>query len=99
MKNLDEIQKTLREQKPYLTEKFGVRVLGVFGSYVHQEQRSDSDLDLLIELDRPPRISLIGLVEVEEYLSQLLGVKVDLAIKKNLKKRIGVRILQEVIPL
>ena len=99
MQSLPEIQKILREQKPYLANKFGVRIVGVFGSYVRQEQRPDSDLDLLIELDRPPKISLIGLVELEDYLSRVLGVKVDLAIKTNLKKRIGKRILQEVVPL
>ena len=99
MKCLNEIQETLREQSPYLAEKFGVIIVGVFGSYVRQEQRPDSDLDLLIELDRPPKISLIGLVELEDYLSQVLGVKVDLAIKANLKKHIGMRILQEVVPI
>lgn len=99
MQSLTEIQRTLQEQKPYLAEKYGVKIVGVFGSYVRQEQHPDSDLDLLIELDRPPRISLIGLVELEDYLSQLLGVKVDLAIKTNLKKRIGARILQETIPI
>jgi len=97
MQNLDEILQTLREQNPCLAEKYGVRIVGVFGSYVRQEQRPNSDLDILIELDRPPRISLIGLVELEEHLSQVLGVKVDLAIKSNLKKRIGVRILQEAV--
>ncbi len=97
MKSLDEIQQTLLEQKPYLAEKFGVRVVGVFGSYVRQEQRVDSDLDLLIELERPSRISLLGLVELEDYLSRIMGVKVDLAIKTNLKKRIGERILREVV--
>lgn len=81
MKSLLEIQHTLREQKPYLAEKYGVRIVGVFGSYIRQEQRPDSDLDILIELDRPPKISLIGLVELEDYLSQLLEVKVDLARK------------------
>lgn len=99
MNNFNEIKQTLREQKPYLAERFGVKIVGVFGSYVRQEQRPDSDLDLLIELDRPPKISLIGLVELEDYLSQTLGVKVDLAIKTNLKKRIGKRILQELVPL
>ena len=99
MKSLIEIQQILREQKPYLAEKYGVEILGVFGSYVRQEQRPDSDLDLLIELDRPPKISLIGLVELEDELSRMLGVRVDLAIKKNLKNRIGTRILQEVIPI
>jgi predicted nucleotidyltransferase len=65
MKTLGEIQQILREQKPYLAAQYGVRIVGVFGSYVRQEQRPGSDLDLLIELDRPPRISLIGLVELD----------------------------------
>ena len=99
MKDLTEIRRILQEQSDYLADEFGVRVVGVFGSYVRKEQRPDSDLDLLIELDRPPKISLIGLVELEDYLSQLLGVQVDLAIKTNLKKRIGARILQETIPI
>lgn len=58
MKSLLEIQQILRDQKPYLKTQFGVQIVGVFGSYVRQEQRPDSDLDLLIELDRPPKISL-----------------------------------------
>jgi uncharacterized protein len=99
MQSLDAIQTTLREQKPFLAEKYGVRIVGVFGSYVRQEQRPDSDLDILIEIDRPPKISLIGLVELEDYLSEILGVQVDLAIKTNLKKRIGTRILEEVVPV
>lgn len=99
MKSLLEIQQTLQEQKKFLAEKYGVRIVGVFGSYVRQEQRPDSDVDLLIELDRPPKISLIGLVELEEYLSQILGIKVDIAIKTNLKKRIGARILEEVVSI
>jgi predicted nucleotidyltransferase len=80
MRSLSEIQQILRETEPFLAEEYGVRIIWVFGSYVRQEQRSDSDLDLLIELDRPPKISLIGLVELEDYLTHRLGVKVDLAI-------------------
>jgi predicted nucleotidyltransferase len=99
MKSLSEIQQVLREQKTYLAEKYGVKIVGVFGSYVRQEQRPDSDLDLLIELDRPAKISLIGLVELEDYISRILGVKVDLAIRSNLKKRIGRRILDELVSL
>lgn len=72
-------------------------VIGVFGSYVRNEQRADSDIDILIELERPSRISLIELVELEYYLSDVLGTKADLAIKENLRKRIGKRILNEVV--
>jgi predicted nucleotidyltransferase len=99
MKTIVEIKQVLQAQKPYLAAKYGVTEIGIFGSYVRGEQRPDSDLDVLIEVERPPRIGLIGLVELELYLSELLGVKVDLAIKKNLKPRIGKRILQEVIAL
>jgi predicted nucleotidyltransferase len=99
MKTLSELREILREQEAYLEEQYGVQVIGVFGSFVRNEQRPDSDLDVLIELNRPPKISLIGLVELEQYLSELLGIQVDVAIKKNLKKRIGKRILSEVEPI
>ncbi|MGD8821445.1 MAG: nucleotidyltransferase family protein [Anaerolineae bacterium] len=99
MKTLTEIKKILEAQKEYLAAEYGVTIVGVFGSYVRGEQRRDSDVDILIELERPPRISLIGLVELEHYLSDVLGMKVDLAIKKNLRKRIGERILSEVVPV
>lgn len=99
MKNLAEIKQILREQQPQLEEAYGVHVVGVFGSYVRSEERPDSDIDVLVELERPPRLSLIDLVELEYYLSDLLGAKVDIAIKANLRKRIGRRILEEVVPL
>jgi predicted nucleotidyltransferase len=99
MDNLNEIKRILQAQKPYLAERYGVTEIGVFGSYVRGEQRPDSDLDILIELERPPRISLLGLVELEYYLSDVLGVEVDVAIKKNLRRRIGARILSEVEPV
>jgi uncharacterized protein len=97
MKTLAELIELLNEQAPYLAEEYGIQIIGVFGSYVRDEQHPESDLDILIEIDRPPKISLIGLVELENYLSEVLGVQVDVAIRKNLKKRIGERIMDEVI--
>ena len=99
MKTLAEIKEILQTERPYLAEKYGVTVVGVFGSYVRGEQEPDSDIDILIELERPPRISLLGLVELEYYLSERLGTKVHVAIKKNLRKRIGKRILDEIVPV
>lgn len=99
MKSLAELMKILEVLKPHLSEKYGVRIVGVFGSYVRNEQCPDSDLDILIELNRPPKISLIGLVELEQDLSDQLGIKVDIAIQENLRKRIGERILSEVVPI
>jgi hypothetical protein len=99
MKELPDIKRILHEQKPYLASKYGVRIIGIFGSYVRGEQRSDSDIDILIELESPPKISLIGVVELEDYLSGLLDMKVDLAIRRNLRKRIGQRILSELVTI
>jgi predicted nucleotidyltransferase len=99
MKTLTEIKQILQEQKPFLAEKYGVTELGVFGSYVRGEQHPDSDLDILIELEDPPRISLLDLVNLENYLSDLLAMKVQTAIMKNLKPRLEPYILQEVVML
>jgi predicted nucleotidyltransferase len=63
---------------------------------VRGEQRPDSDIDILVELEDPPRIDLLDLVNLEHYLSEMLGSKVDVAIKTNLRKRIGRRIKEEV---
>ena len=96
MKDLAEIKCILQAQKPYLYEKYGVTEIGVFGSYVRGEQRPDSDVDILIELTDPPRMSLLDLVGLENYLSDLLDAKVQTAIKHNLKPRLRPYILEEV---
>lgn len=95
--SLEEIRQTLRACLPELRERYGVTVIGVFGSYARGEPRPDSDLDILIELEEPPRISLLDLVHLENYLSQLLGIKVQVAIQRNLKPRIRPQILKEVV--
>ncbi len=95
--DLDRLLAVLREQLPFLAEQFQVKSLGVFGSYVRGSGRPDSDLDLLVEFTRAP--SLLRFVELENYLSDLLGVKVDLVMRDGLKPRIAERVLAEVVPL
>jgi predicted nucleotidyltransferase len=97
--SLIEIKSRLQQQKPYLYEKYGVTEIGVFGSYVRGEQKPDSDIDILISLTDPPKISLLDLVDLQYYLGDLLGMEVDIAVKRNLRKRIGQRILREVQPV
>lgn len=99
MKTLTDIRKILLDEKAYVVERYGVTAMGVFGSYVRNEQRPDSDVDILIELEQPPHIDLLDLVGLEHYLSERLGVKVDLALKSSLRRRIGQRILDEVVLL
>jgi predicted nucleotidyltransferase len=83
MKTLDEIMEILEQKKPSLCKEFGIKTLGVFGSYVQGNQNPESDIDILLELEKPIRIDLIALIELEYQLSDLLGVKVDLVIKDN----------------
>jgi predicted nucleotidyltransferase len=99
MKTLAEIKQILQKQKPYLHERYGVQEIGVFGSYVRNEQVQNSDMDILVDLGEAPGIDLLDLVNLEGYLSELLGVKVDVAIKSSLRKRIGQRILNEVVAI
>ena len=88
---------TLRRQLPMLRKRFHIQYLGVFGSYVQGSPRRDSDLDILVEFSETP--SLFELIELEGYLSKLLGVKVDLVMKGTLKPLIGRQILNEVVGL
>ena len=97
MKTMEEIQQWLVQNKSLLRERYKVRELGVFGSYVWQEQTEASDVDVLVEFSETP--SLLKFVNLENYLSDNLGVKVDLVHKTGLKPRIGDRILAEVVYL
>ena len=96
-KIIDQIIIKLRENKPVLEEKYGVNNLEVFGSYIRGEQKKSSDLDVLVEFSKT--IDLFKYIELEDYLSEKLGVKVDLVMKDTLKPRIKDRILNEAIPV
>ena len=80
-----------------LAERYSVETMQVFGSYVRAEQRKDSDLDVLVTFREVP--SLLTFIAIENYLSDLLGIKVDLVMKDSLKPKIGGRILREAIPV
>lgn len=90
-----DIKEKLHQQLPILAERYQVKSLGVFGSYVRNEQSKESDLDLLVTFGAIP--SLLKFIELENYLTDYLGIKVDLVMQDALKPRIGERILSEVV--
>jgi len=93
---MKKIKRILEEHKEELRERFKAREIGVFGSYVRGEQKKmGSDIDILVEFKEP--VGLFEFMELEEYLSILLGAKVDLVSKKALKPRISEHILKEVV--
>lgn len=93
--DLNSITGMLRQHLPNLAEEYHVRSLGVFGSYVRRQQSPGSDLDLLVVFDEPP--GLLKFIELENYLTDLLGIRVDLVMKDSLKPMIGKQILSEVV--
>ena len=94
---VDLYRRTLRQHLPDLSEKYHVRTLEVFGSYVRDEQTPGSDLDVLVTFDRTP--DLFQYIELEDYLGELLEVKVDLVMKSALKPQLEQRILHEAVPV
>ena len=94
IRTFDEIKKQLQGHKQDLKNEYGVKNLGIFGSYVRGEQTDQSDVDILVDLEKP--IGLLGLARLNRNISELLGVKVDLTTRNALKPHIGKRILQEV---
>jgi uncharacterized protein len=90
-----EIMEILKKNEKDLKGRYGVKEIGIFGSYVRSEAKEGSDLDILIEFEKP--IGFFKFLELEEHLSNLIGIKVDLVSKKALKPHIGSYILKEVV--
>jgi len=95
MKTLDQIKTIIRQHRDVLAERYGIAVVGIFGSYVRDEQGQHSDIDLLADILRP--ISLLELVGAELYLNEILGVKVDLVPKRDVREELRETILREAI--
>jgi len=95
---LEKLRQQLRALLPELRERFGVVSLALFGSYVRGQAGAESDLDVLVELDDRP-FSLLQFVELEQWLSDRLGVRVDLVEKSAIKEELRPFILQEAVPI
>ncbi len=96
MKTYEEIKSILAKNKGELMHKYSIKEIGIFGSYIRNEQKETSDVDILIEFLDGAKITLLDFIHIENHLADLLGVKVDLVEKSTLKPRIGKHILEEV---
>ena len=83
----------LKELKPELHEKYAVKEIGLFGSFSDDSYTDDSDIDIIVELERPIGWKFFTL---EIYLEQIFGRKIDLVTKSALKEQIKDRILEQV---
>ncbi len=95
MRSIEELRKMISSRKEMLTERFHVKNVGIFGSYSRREPEDDSDVDILVEFNRP--VGLIEFIRLEGYLQDLLGVKVDLVPKDGIRPALRDYILHEVV--
>lgn len=91
----DVVVETLKQKNAELTGKFGVKSLLLFGSVARDEASPTSDIDLLVEFNRP--IGYFGLFALQEYLEKLLGCPVDLGTPGSLKPYIRERVMRKLI--
>ena len=92
-----ELQNQLENKKNELSHNYHISEIYLFGSYIKGKAKPESDVDILVSFSEP--ISLFKFIELEDYLTEMLGIKVDLVSKKALKPRIGSRILKEAVAI
>ncbi len=92
-----EITQILSKQLPQLKKEYHVESLELFGSRTREDNRPDSDLDILVSFSSPP--SLFEFIRLKNHLSEILGLRVDLVMRDALKPHIGERILEEAVPV
>jgi len=83
----------LKELKPLLYKDYSVKEIGLFGSFSDETFTEESDIDLLVEFEKPIGWKFFTL---EIYLGKIFNRKVDLVTKNALKDQIKERILKQV---
>ncbi len=90
----EKIREKIHKQLPLLREKYHVKKIGIFGSFVRGEQKKGSDLDILVEFETP--IGFFDFIRLENLLSRALRQKVDLVSKRAIKPAVKKEIIKEV---
>jgi len=85
----------LKDKNAELKKQFGVKSLSLFGSVARNESTSTSDVDLLVEFDRP--VGYFGLFALQDYLEKILGCPVDLGTFDSLKPYMRERVMGDLV--
>jgi predicted nucleotidyltransferase len=94
MKTRAEILEILRREKPELARRYGLKRLALFGSYAREDQREDSDVDILVEIE--PQIGL-RFVELADRIEDALGVRTEVVSRRAIKPRYWEIIQRELV--
>ncbi len=90
-----ELISKLESEKAGLHKKFKITKLGVFGSYARGDEKTDSDIDILIEFENTP--GMREFFGAEEYLEKILNKKIDLVRESAIRPELKERIMSEMI--
>jgi predicted nucleotidyltransferase len=85
----------LHKEKPRLTSEFGVKKIMLFGSVARDEAGKDSDIDLLVEFNKP--MGYFGFFALQDHLENLFGCHVDLGTQASLRPELKARVLEDLI--
>jgi predicted nucleotidyltransferase len=97
MKNFQEIRTVLQEHAQELQNRYQISNLAVFGSMVRGETREDSDVDIIADV--PENMSLLGVISAENYLSDIVGMKVDFIPRSDIRRELRDHILTEAVAI
>ena len=95
MKTFEDIKKTIKEYMNVLQDKYNVKEIGLFGSYLRGEQKETSDIDVLVDFEEGA--DLFSLVGLAMFLEEKLEIKVDVVPKRALRKELKEQVLKEVV--
>ena len=95
MKKIEQIKEIITSHLDILRNKYYVKEIGIFGSFIRDDQNRESDVDILVKFSKP--VGLIEFIKLEEYLKDLLDVKVDLVLRDGIKPALKSEILQQVV--
>jgi len=97
MKTLKEIKSIINQNRKILEERYKVKSIAIFGSYVRGEQSFKSDIDIIVTFSKP--VSLLHIISLENYLSDILGIKADVVPLKNVRAELKEDILREAVSI
>ena len=95
VKTAEEAKAVLKKHMAEVVQKYHVSEIGIFGSFVRNEQKKRSDIDILVDFSEIP--DLLKFIELERYLQKLLKKKVDLVDKQGIKPQLKDVIMKEVV--
>ncbi|KKF99460.1 MULTISPECIES: nucleotidyltransferase family protein [Methanosarcina] len=91
-----DVLQILKEHEILIKEKFGVKRIGIFGSFVRGEEKAGSDIDVLVEFDET-KTTFDNYMDLKFYLEDLFKREVDLVIESSIKPRLKDNIMREVV--